>query len=400
MGVKSVLEHAVKFNPVVNGLFSTCAGIGVRALGFGVASDPCTILFVSDIGKSYSGSPRAIYERMFEDGLLDDFRVIWAFTEPDKFTAELKGCELVKLDSVAYFKAAQAAAYWVTDVNIERGLVFKSKGCRYLNTWHGSSMKTLGWDIHGRTYYDLSSVDWMCVNSEYDIDTFATAFRVEKSRFVATGLPRNDDLWARRAEESAIYKKALGLPVDKKLILYAPTWRDTVDGGESYQIAPPIDPAKWERELGYDCILAFRMHPITQKAVGIEPNGFLRDFSRFQPLNDLLLAADLLITDYSSIAFDFSILGKPVLCFGYDLAEYGEVRGLYLDPASVFPFGVQSTEDELIALLNQERTWERETPRIQAFRDRFNAWGGDATKECIDLLLGRRGQNVGDSVRN
>lgn len=383
MSLKSKLEYYVKFNPVVHNVFVSLANAAIRTMGLFCRRQDDLILFVSDIGKNYTGSPRAIYERMRELGLDDRYRMIWAFNDPKKHAGI--GCSVVKLDSPAYFRIALQSKYWVTDVNIERGLTFKKRGTRYLNTWHGSTMKTLGNDIPGRLYYDCKTIDYMCVNSNYDIETFSKAFDIGEEKFVRVGLPRNDCLYRNRQSDSSEFKERLGLPCDKKLILYAPTWRDTEDAGDSYRIAPPIDIESWRKALGDECMLAFRMHPITQRAFGIIEDDFCRDFSSFQPLNDLLLAADLLITDYSSLAFDFSILKRPVLCFGYDMEQYSRTRGLYLDLEELFPCGVQKNEDELLDLMRTDAVWNADGSHCLA--ERFNEFGGRATDSCIDLLL-------------
>lgn len=383
MSLKSRIDHLVKFNPVANRIFVSTLSLGVRMLSLGKPIKKDLVLFTSDIGKSYSGSPRAIYEEMVANGIASQYDIVWAFNEPEKY--QDIGSRIVKHDSLAYFSIARQAKYWITDVNIERGLKFKRKETQYLNTWHGSSIKTLGRDIHGRIYYDCSSIDWMCVNSEYDVRTFSRAFGMADRRFIRTGLPKNDYLWAHKGDDSTIYKKKLGLPEDKKVLLYAPTWRDSQDGGKTYSIAPPINLEKWKSKLGESCVLVFRMHPLTQQAMGFEKSDFLYDYSSYNPLNDLLLASDLLITDYSSLAFDYSILERPVLCFGYDSETYSRIRGLYIDPIELFPSGVQRNEDELLDCLASASSWASDGSRSVSAD--YNLYGGNATAECMSILF-------------
>ena len=358
----------------------------VKATAIGQSTNDKLMLFVSDIGKSYSGSPRAIYEYICETGLASEFTIVWAFNKPELF--KNLGCKTVKLDSVEYFRIALTAKYWITDVNIERGLKFKRPQTKYLNTWHGSTMKTLGNDIHGRIYYDCSSIDWLCVNSEYDVSTFKRAFRIDEKKFIRTGLPKNDYLFVHRNDSSAVYKRKLGFPDDKRIILYAPTWRDSNDGGKSYTIAPPISLDKWKEALSDRYVLVFRMHPLTLSAMGIVEDDFCRNYSGYQPLNDLLLASDILITDYSSIAFDYSILKRPTLCFSYDEEDYRENRGLYIDLNSVYPLGTQQTEDDLLECIAElDKYGLNECPTISG---EYNEYGGDATRMCCEYLLGKQ----------
>lgn len=385
MSLKSKVEHLIKFNPVVNGAFSMFAGLGVACLGFRSSINNNLILFVSDAGKNYTGSPRALYEYMSDQNLLSDMEVVWAFERPEEY--EYIDCKKVKLDSCEYFRIAQQARFWISDVNIERGLKFKRQKTIYLNTWHGTSFKTLGWDIHDRIYYDCSSIDLMCVSSEYDAKTFSSAFRIKKDCFLPVGLPRNDQLYLHRDEESADWKKRVGLPTDKKVILYAPTWRDTTDGGSTYSIKPPVDFTKWREKLGDEYVLAFRMHPLTSEALGIEPSSFLFNYSHFQPLNDLLLASDVLITDYSSIAFDYAILGRPALCFGYDASEYERARGFYLDIDKVFPRGNCATEEILLEEIEQIDYWGNGDYCAPLYKV-YNTFGGKACEQCCEVLFG------------
>lgn len=378
----------IKFNPVVNSLFTTVASVSVGLLGIGNPVREDLILFTSDIGKSYTGSPRALYEYMRDKGLLNGMDIVWAFTKPEDY--QMPGCRVIRHDSIEYFRTALSAKYWVTDVNIERGLRFKRKQTKYLNTWHGSSFKTLGRDIHGRIYYDCSSIDYMCVCSDYDEEIFSRAFGLTKDRFVHTGLPRMDQLHAHATDDSTLWKEKVGLPTDKRVILYAPTWRDTSDGGSSYTISPPIDIAKWRRRLGKDSVLVFRMHPLTQKALGVYEDEFLIDHSRYQPLNDLLLASDCLVTDYSSIAFDYAILKRPCLCFGYDAEEYDRVRGLYGIVGEAFPRGNCATEDEVLDALDDIAEWGEKEYSAPLYTE-FNRYGGEACKICAELLLGSIG---------
>ena len=110
------------------------------------------------------------------------------------------------------------------------------------------------------------------------------------------------------------------------------TWRDSEDGGKSYTIKPPIHFDEWRKVLGNEYVVLFRAHHQTTKVLGLVYDDFIRDASTYPAVNDLMIAADLLITDYSAIAFDFSILCKPILCYTYDYEDYLVKRGTYPQP--------------------------------------------------------------------
>ena len=123
--------------------------------------------------------------------------------------------------------------------------------------------KHIGNDAGGRKDYDFSSVDLFCYASDYEKDIYERAFQTREDAMIPTGLPRNDELYHITPEEVKLIKEKLGLPLDKKIILYAPTWRESTDNGKTCAIKPPINAYKWEKELKDDYVILFRMHAYT-----------------------------------------------------------------------------------------------------------------------------------------
>ena len=177
------------------------------------------------------------------------------------------------------------------------------------------------------------------------------------------------------------------LPLDKKIILYAPTWRETVDGGSSYQLAPPIDWKKWKEALSDKYVVLLRTHPYTTKLMNVEFDDFVKNFTEYPEVNHLLLAADVLISDYSSINLDYCILEKPMICFGYDYDEYKSQRGFYYDLEENMPNGVVKNEDDVISLLLNMNV-EEQIQKTAAFKQAHMQYGGNASVECINKLFG------------
>lgn len=198
---------------------------------------------------------------------------------------------------------------------------------------------------------------------------------------------RNDELYHPSESVVQAVRKELKIPDEKKIILYAPTWRDSTDGGSSYQIAPPMNLEHWKDTLGGEYVLLFRMHHLTTKLMGVQFNDFVRDVSNYPQINNLMIAADILISDYSATIFDYSILEKPIISFAYDLEEYSNVRGFYeqLDK-DVLPGDVFKTENEIIQHI-QSMDYAAECKRARHVKEKYVNVAGNATKACIDFLI-------------
>ena len=256
-----------------------------------------------------------------------------------------------------------------------------------MNTWHGAPIKFGGNDAVGRQDYDFSSVDVYSYASEFELNISKHSLGYRDDACIPYGPPRNDELYHTTTEEIENIKKKLGLPSDKKLILYAPTWRDSDDGGKTYAMRPPLDMAKVEAALKDEYVLIMRTHQYTNKLLGVEFNDFCRDFCSYPVVNDLLKISDILISDYSAIIADFSIFERPILCFAYDYEEFKSTRGLYLDYEKDMPSGILRTDDEVIKYI-QEMDFEEESHKTKVLlKEKLAKYGGHATEACLDKLF-------------
>ncbi len=378
------LEYLLKHNIVFNKIFRFVTSSFFRILGIFIPMDNKAILF-SALNKKYNDSPKAIYEYIISRPEFKDFKYYWAVD--DKFAEDVKGkAIIVKPDSFKYFVTALKCKYWVACVNIERSLKIKRRKTIYLHTWHGIPIKAIGNEAAGRKDFDFSYVNYFCVSSHYDIVTYKKSFNVDEKQTLKVGMPRNDTLYRTTDEEIVDIKMRLGLPTDKKIVLYAPTWRDSKNGGKSYQIKPPIDLEYWEKELGEDYILLLRTHPYTNELLGVTFNDFVRDYINYPDVNDLLKISDILISDYSGTIFDYSVLERPIICFTYDLEEYSKDRGFALNMKEDLPCKIVEKETEVIDWIkNIDYTYEKEiTKRIKA---KFIEFGGKATEECVKTMF-------------
>jgi len=385
-GVKAKIDYILKHNAVINKTFKAVMSTALRIWGFFLPVDDNTVIF-SGHGRKYNDSPKAIYEYMINQPEYQRLHYIWALDDPEH--TEIPGkCIKIKADTLTYFKETLKCKYWVTCVNIERGLRYKKKKTVYLNTWHGSPIKTIGNAAMGRKDYDFSNIDFFCSAGQYEKDIYIRDFQLRPESIINTGLPRNDELYHVTENEVEKLRADFGIPKNKKVILYAPTWRDSLDQGKTYSIKPPINTELWEEKLGQDYILLFRTHPYTNKLLGVQFNDFIKDCTNYPRINDLLKVSDILISDYSATIFDYSILEKPMICFGYDYDSYAKERGLYLDLEKILPGGVMKTENEVINRI-LDCNWDEECEMTRNFKQKYLEYGGDATRICVDTLFSK-----------
>lgn len=382
--MKQRLIYLLKHNMLIQKLYKICMSLVFRVIGVFLPTDSELVLFSSFMGGGFNDSPKAIYDYMRTHPGYDRYKCVWAFETPENYPQ----LNTVKIDSLQYFVTALRAKYWVTNTNIERGLSFKKPGTVYLNTWHGIALKKIGNDCPGRKDYNFKTIDYLCVSGVHDESVFHSAFNANERSYLRCGMPRNDELWAATNEQRLRCREKLGISPEKKVILYAPTWRDSVDGGKSYVIKPPIDFPLWKEKLSNDYAVLFRAHHITTKVLDVQFDDFVRDASGYPNVNELMIAADLLITDYSAIAFDYAILGRPILCYAYDYDTYLADRGTYFNMDEKYPSKSCRTQEALlekIAFLD----YDAESKRTIMFRNSFVQYGNNATEQCVKALFGK-----------
>ena len=376
------LIYILKHNAAIQSIYRVVMSFVFRVWGLFVKTDDNLVLFVSFMGLNFNDSPKTIYDFMKAHPEYQQYHCIWAFEDPSKFP----DLETVKIDTPAYFKTALKAKYWITNTNIERGLRFKKKNQKYLNTWHGIALKYIGNDVAGRNDFNFDTVDYLCVCGAYDERVYKSAFRAKENSYLRCGLPRNEELWGVNNEKKAQMRAKLDIPVDKKVILYAPTWRESTDGGKSYAIKPPIHFDEWEKELGEEYVILFRAHHQTTKVLNVQYNDFVRSASTYPEVNDLMIAADILITDYSAIVFDFSILCRPIFCYAYDYDSYLVDRGTYFNIDDYYPNKSCRTEAELLSRI-KNIDYEKECINTKLFREKFIQYKDLSTKTCVEAMF-------------
>lgn len=341
------------------------------------------ILFESNSGRNYSGNPRYIYEEMVLEGLDKTYRCIWILENID---TEIPGnVTKIKRSRIKYYYYFCIAGFWIFD-NRQPEFIKKKKGVTYIQTWHGTPLKKLGLDMdkvsmeaekdiqryHEKFVRESSAWDYLISQNEFSTKIFRRCFAFHKD-VLEIGYPRNDVL-IREKNNSHIWKEKLGIPNGKKVILYAPTWRDDQYNGESsYKFVTTMDFDKMRECLSDEYVMIVKYHYImSDKLDWSAYKGFIYQFSESEDIAHLYLAADCLITDYSSVMFDYSILERPMFFYAYDLENYREnLRGFYFDYFDYIPGPVSKTTDELLMQIEQYdfEDWKQ---RYIKFRKEFN----------------------------
>ena len=358
------------------------------------------ILFECNLGRSYTGNPRAIYEEMVSQGLDKKYKCYFIFENTK--TPILGQAKKVRRKGLKYFYLFARAGIWICDTRLPMYIV-KPAETVFIQTWHGTPLKKLGLDMDdvymaGETSIEdykenfrknTKTWDYLISQNNYSSQIFSRAFDYHKE-ILEIGYPRNDILFREDNEDDINrLKRQMGLPLDKGIILYAPTWRDNkyYDLGE-YKFEAPLDFKALKEEFGEDLIILVKQHYLVVDHIDWgQYEGFVRSFDTSQDISDLYLVSDILITDYSSVMFDYSILRRPIIFYCYDLEEYKDsLRGLYFDFVAEAPGPIVKTTEELIDLLKNYQV-ELYEERYYKFLEKYNHLDdGSASSKVVELI--------------
>jgi teichoic acid ribitol-phosphate primase len=267
-----------------------------------------------------------------------------------------------------------------------------------IQTWHASgAFKAFGHSVGDRGFgADATLRRRVPIHANYDVcligsqastPAFAEAFGQPSDRFVSRlGIPRTDLFFGEAAEQAAqAVRRRYGLNDDRRVVLCAPTFRG--DRVTDARPGAPLDLALMARELGETHRLLLRLHPFVRAGVDIGPElgDFVVDASDHPDVNELMLVSDVLVTDYSSAIFEFSLLERPMAFFAPDLAEYERDRGLYVDYRRWVPGPVFETTDALVRWL---RDGAVDLTAVRAFRrSAFEIADGHASRRVVEEVI-------------
>ncbi|GAA3227336.1 bifunctional glycosyltransferase family 2 protein/CDP-glycerol:glycerophosphate glycerophosphotransferase [Actinocorallia longicatena] len=354
------------------------------------------VVFDSFKGKQYSCNPRAVFEELRRQGGGLDCGWVSSqgqFTVPD-------GGRPILFGSRDHYEALARTRYVVSN-EAQPPWYDKRPGQTYVQCWHGTPLKRLGLDVpmlphkrqDVRSWIAQEVVRWDLLVSPNPFTTpiMRRAYQYD-GPVIESGYPRNDVLSAPGREEiAARVRRRLGIPEGKKVVLYAPTWRDdqlVAPGRRAFELALDVEAAA--KALGDDHVLLMRTHYLVTDRVWSRIEDFVLDVSRYPDIAELYLVADILVTDYSSVMFDFAITGKPMLFFTYDLEHYRDrVRGFYFDFEAEAPGPLCRDSAELFeAVRDLDAVTEAHAERYRAFREKFCPFDdGHAAERVIARLL-------------
>lgn len=371
--------------------------------------DDKTVLFETFMGRQYGDNPRAIYEQMLTQDRFSDFRYIWVFKDASKVKQfpQLAGVDTVSREDSDYYSKVASAKYVITNSNLDYGIT-KGEGQIFLQTWHGTPLKRLRCDIeaeHGnainsiaeiRSKNDLDAVryDYFISPSTFASEKFTSAFDLKKlgkeDIIVETGYPRNDILYNYGQDDVKNIKGELGIPEDKKVILYAPTFRDNSYDGQDYGYDLHLDIDRLQRELEDEYVILFRVHYFVANQFDFSKyEGFIYNVTELDDIAPLYVISDMLITDYSSVFFDYANLKRPMLFYMYDRDEYANgIRGFYMS-LDELPGPIVTEENELLEQIKNYDPLDY-AEKYETFNKKYNPLDdGHASERVVDILFGK-----------
>jgi CDP-glycerol glycerophosphotransferase len=358
------------------------------------------VLFESYESRAYADNARAVFEELArrDTGLTCRWVVLDGQTElPD-------GLEPVRRHSREHYEALACSRYVVVpNYRPLRDWLTTPQDQVVVQTWHGAPFKKIGFDnergertssrdYHDRLLRESARWDYLLSPNPPSTPILRGAFGFD-GKMLETGYPRTDIFFRPDRDEIAErVRSRLGLPPGKKVALYAPTMRDDLRyGGNRFSLDLRLDLEKARIALGDDHVLLVRRHAKVVDTITTADGEFARDVSLWPDVNELLLATDVLITDYSSLMFDFADTGRPMLFFTYDLEDYRDrLRGFYFDVHRV-PGPLLMTSDEVIAGIREaEQLRAEHDPAYRAFVRDFCAWDdGGAAARFVDEVFTR-----------
>ncbi|GLW69801.1 hypothetical protein Kpho02_21000 [Kitasatospora phosalacinea] len=337
------------------------------------------VLFDAFKGTQYSDSPRAVHEELVRRGV--PLEHLWVVKD-DQVDVPATA-RAVRMWSPEWYEALATSRYVVANNHLPDWFR-KRPGQVVVQTWHGTPLKKIGHDIEAVHFADKRYLERLAVEVEnWDLlvspNSFSTPILRRAFGFpgeiVESGYPRNDVLRSPGTERLAAgIRRRIGVPDGKRVVLYAPTWRDDqyyAPGRYKFDFRIDLDDAR--ARLGEDHVLLVRRHPNVVDPVPGAGDGFVFDVSDYPDMADLSLITDVMVTDYSSLMFDYVNTGRPILFFTYDLEHYRDtLRGFYFDFQRSAPGPLVFDSPELVSSIRDvDRIRQRYAERYRRFQQDF-----------------------------
>lgn len=353
-----------------------------------------TVMWSSYWGKEnkFESNPGALYSK-FKEMRPEYNNVIVMADAISDYEETFPGAKIISFNTKEYWYYLAKSKYFVNDVNFEESARVKRQDQVEIQTMHGTPLKKMGFEVLSdwtdKSYNNYlrknKNWDYLVVPSDYVAKVAQKAYRVQP-KLLKTGYPRNDLLLEANANLNLkSLKKKMNLPLNKKVVLYAPTWRKK---GKT-DINSYIDVYSLYMSIPDNMVLLIRSHSY-EKWTNL--SGQFQDKIQYAPedvsIEDLYLISDAVITDYSSVMFDYALLDKPMMFFAFDYNEYVKERGLNIDLKEIAPGPFLEKQLELEEWLNKfETISSKYSNKIKYFKNRFCQFdNGDASVKIVNQI--------------
>ncbi|GAB4318041.1 MAG: hypothetical protein Kow0019_19430 [Methanobacteriaceae archaeon] len=363
--------------------------------------DERVIFFESSVGRNYSGNPKYVYEEMVSRGLDEDFRCVWSLEDTNtKIPGKAIKVQRARLKYLYYLSVAK---FLVCDSRLPSFIV-KRPDSIYIQLWHGTPLKKLAMDLDmlvvsdGMGLFEYKRLfkqntqtwDYLISQSEYNSEKFRSCFDYNKE-ILEIGSPRNDILVNENTEMNiSCLKCKYGIPKDKKVILYAPTWRDDqFYANKIYKYTSPLNLDLLKKKIGDTHIILIKLHYLVKDSIEWRKyKGFVYECGNDCDIQELYLISDILVTDYSSAMFDYAILERPMIIYAYDYEDYkNRLRGFYFNIFNHFPGPIVKNTPELADSI-KKYDYNDYKEKYKKFLEKFTSFEkGKASSKIVDLIL-------------
>ena len=348
---------------------------------------PKRIIFTSYLGKQYSCNPKYISEYIQKHA--PEYEIVWAFQSPEEFSElEKYGIRLVKYNSFPFIRLCLSSGYIVTNVRDMNHIPFTHRQT-VINTWHGGgAYKTVGSSTAVQSPSERfrqniahkTNLTFLSSSKAFTDLTLRNSFH-HNGKILECGMPRNDILI--HTADSDLRKKVLDhfhLPADQKLLIYAPTYRENKTASD-YSFDTKAVKTMLSQRFGGNWSILFRCHYyIVEDAKNLSSDYI--NASDYPDMQELLYAANMLITDYSSSIWDFSFTGRPCLLYATDLNNYQVSQGFYSD-IHTWPFPLAESNQELLDNI-QHVSFDTYTKAIQQHHEDLGSY--ESGTACWEVL--------------
>jgi teichoic acid glycerol-phosphate primase len=364
---------------------------------------------------SFGDNSKYVYEEILRQNKSVDVVILYKGSSNRHFS-EFNGVSLLPLDSINLFAFIKSIYHLATSkiIFVDNYFAFLAvtdfkKDVECIQLWHASgALKKFGLEdqsvafrnkrSHERFLKVYGKFHKVVVGSDIMANIFMKSFNLSKDNILRMGIPRTDFFYDEKAQNQIVDKlikenKALKR---KKKVLYAPTYRD--NQLDHFELNLEID--QMVKELGEDYVILLRLHPAIKKTVDYEKlyPGFVYDYSSSKyDINELLIIANYLITDYSSIPYEFSLLNKPMIFFAYDLESYKRERGLMEGYEETVPGPVVKTTSEIIELIKKNQF------NLELLRDYADKWNkystGKSSRNLVRYVFDKEAEGLKEQIR-